>query len=233
MTALLVPLLVAMVGVHMTATAMPRRTDRLHLMPYWLGDSPAAVRRAALMVIGSDGGRFIDINLQRCLDGVIAMHWGTPAKNGFYFIVRANGRGRRRLTYAEAHRPLREWKAVDLIRLRRTLRAGVRYETRVRPHTYEEMVRCCKRWRVIACFELKSPSFHDATVAAAMVAYAASVKATVYFMTLVTMVGWRGKVVAFHKAGGQIALLAHGAPRPADLVTYLPFIDRIWGRFAS
>jgi hypothetical protein len=212
--------------------AMPARTDRLHVEPYWLGDSPRAVRNAARQRVGSDGGRFIDLNLQRTADGVCGCHWGTPRANGYLFIVRRSRLGRRALTDSELDRPLIFWSTRDVKRLRRTRHVGTSYGSRVRIHSYAELVRICKRSGVVPCFELKTKSFDDRELAARMVKYAQRVGALVYFMTLVTMPNWRGKVCAFHSVGAQVALLAHDAPKPADLANYRRCITRIWGSWA-
>lgn len=212
---------------------MPVRTDRLHLMPYWYGDSPAALKVASKQKVGSDGGRYTDTNLQATKDGAVAMHWGTPAKNGYYFIVKKDGKGRRRLTPEEAHRPLIQWATADVLRLRRTLRTGTRYESRVRPYTAQEMVTLAHRLGVIPCFELKSPHFKNSARIAPIVAHAERIGATCYFMALVTMVEWGGKAKAVRQAKGQYALLAHGAPKPNNFNFYKPYITRVWGQWAK
>lgn len=212
---------------------IPPRTNRFHLMPYWMGDSPAAVRRCARRVLAR---RFIDINLQKCIDGIIACHWGTAAQNGYrYIVVRGKGARevRRKMTHAELHRPISEWKASHVVQWRRTARWGAKYASRVRPYTYEEMLRICKRWRVVPTFELKSRAFANKAVAKAMKVIHDRVGTRAYYMTLVTMVFWGPKMKAFKEAGFETALLPHGARlTPAvrqELRMYGPYIDRYWG----
>jgi hypothetical protein len=212
---------------------MPRRTDRLHLMPYWYGDSPAAFKVAAKKKVGSDGGKYTDTNVQATKDGAVCMHWGTPAKNGYFFIVKENGRRRRRLTAQEAHRPLLQWATKDVLRLRRTLRTGRRYEARVRPITAQEAVTIAHRLGVIPCFELKSSHFKNPERIKPIIAHANKIGATCYFMALVNMVEWGGKAKAVKAAGGQFALLAHNQPKPSNFNFYKPYITRVWGQWAA
>lgn len=206
---------------------MPARTDRLHLEPYWYGDSPRAIRKAGMR---RPGHRDIDLNCQRAKDGVVIVHWGTAGKNGYFFIVDPKTGKRRRMTSAEVHRPVSQWTVRDIKRWRRTPRKGVRFETRVRPLSFQEAVQLCIKFNARPCFELKSKTFDDPDTARFMVNYAAVMKKQVFFMTLVTMPNWRHKGIAIKNAGGQIALLAHGAPRPTDLAMYVPEVfDRVWG----
>jgi hypothetical protein len=213
-------------------TLVPARTSRLHLghgMDQWLGDSRHAIRVCAKRIRVR---RFIDLNFQRCLDGVMNLHSRTATANGYRFIRRRFGLGRRAMTHAELHRPLEKWKAADVRRWRRTKHRGLSLESRVFPRTFLEQVLYAKPRGVTVCAELKSGSFDEPRVAVQMVAAVKRVGASVIFMTLVTMPHWAGKMRAFHTAGGRTALLAHGAPRPAVLDQYQPFIDRIWGDFA-
>ena len=215
---------------------MPAHTDRLHLSPYWLGDSKYAIRVASRKRIGSDGGRFIDMNFQVCLsdDGqsyeAVCLHWGTARKNGYLYIVKANGRGRRKMTQAELDRPIHKWHLKDIKRWRRTARVGVRFETRVRPLSFVEAITYAKNRNVVVCAELKSVLFaRYPAIAQRMKAQVNAVGSRTYVMTLVTMVGWRTKMKNFHDAGFETALLAHGAKKPADLAAWRPYITRVWG----
>lgn len=210
-------------------TLMPAHTDRLHLSPYWLGDSPRAIRKAGRH---RRGHRDIDLNCQRCKDGVAIVHWGTAGKNGYFFIIDAHTGKRRHMTYREIHKPLSAWSVEEIKRWRRTLRRGTRYETWVRPLSYQEAVQLCIKHGARPCFELKSKTFDDVTVARSMVNYAKTMRKQVFFMTLVTMRNWRNKGRAIKAAGGHIALLAHGAPKPADLANFVPEVfDRVWGNW--
>jgi hypothetical protein len=220
---------------------IPAHTDRLHLEPYWLGDSKYAIRVASRKRIGSDGGRFIDCNFQVCLsdDGksyeAVCLHWGTARKNGYLYITYKTKYGvtrRRKMTRAELDRHISEWKLSDIKRWRRTARAGRSLASRIRPQSFVEMVKYAKRYRVIICAELKSILFAKRPeLAAKMKAQVKAINHTTYVMTLVTMTGWRYKMRNFHNAGFETALLAHGARRPADLTQWRPVIDRIWGGF--
>lgn len=219
-------LLLALLGLH----RIPGWTDRLHLEPYWLGDSRFAIRTAARKAPGKDRGRFIDLNFQRTLDGVVNCHWGTARKNGFFYIVTRFGK-RRPMTEAELDRPIGQWKTADVIRWRRTARIGTSLASRIRIYTFAEQVRYAWRRGVIVCAELKSETFDDPRVAVQMVAVLTRLKAIAYFMTLVTMPNWGPKLRAIHQAGGQTALLAHGARLPANLEHFRPYIDQVWGEF--
>lgn len=211
-------------------TDMPRATDRMHLEPYWLGDSPRAIRKCARRLPGK---RYIDLNLQRCKNGIVVMHWATPYRNGYTWIQKSNGT-RVKMTRDQLHRKAKYWTVGEILTWRRTEhRRRGHYETTVKIMTYEQAVRMCKKWLVSPCFELKSVSFGDRAVARAMVDYANYYGRRVFFMCLVTMDGWRNKGLAIRSAGGHIALLAHGARRPADLDQYVTEVfERVWGSWA-
>jgi len=215
---------------------MPRRTDRLHLEPYWLGDSKYAIRQASRKRIGSDGGRYIDMNFQACLsdDGksyeAVCVHWATARKNGYYYITKKNGIGRRRMTREELDRKVHHWHISDIKRWRRTARAGTSYASRVRPLSFIEAINYAKSYKVIVCAELKSILFaRYPAIAVKMKSQVRAVNHTTYVMTLVTMIGWRYKMRNFHNAGFETALLAHDAKKPSDLTRWRPFITRVWG----
>lgn len=206
----------------------PVRTVRLHLSPYWLGDSPAAIQKA-----GKRGKRgrspYIDLNLQTCLDGVVGLHWGAPRRGDWCYIEVGNGK-RRKLTDAELDRHLRHWRKADVVRLRQTKRRGLSYRSRVRPLTYVELLQSCKRYGAVPCFELKADEFGQLSLAAQVVTQARALRVEAWFMTLATMPRWRAKAKAFHAAGSPIALLAHNSTRPHDLDDYYPaIVGRIWG----
>lgn len=216
----------------MRETPMPRSTVRYHGghgLDQWEGDCPRAVRAAAALPVGSDAGRFIDINLQRTANGDIGVHSGTPRVSGWRYIVRRSRLGRRRLTDEELDRNYRGWTDAETLRLRRTKRLGLSYESRVRLRTFKQLTRLCKRLGVTPCYELKSPAYAgEVTHARDMVDYHRSLGITVYYMTLAAG-QWRAKVINFHAAGAQIALLAHGLPKPRDLAEYRVYVTRVWG----
>jgi hypothetical protein len=196
-------------------------------MPYWLGDSPRAVARAARMKVGADGGRYVDVNVQKTYDGAICMHWGNPGKNGYHYIV--SGRRRRALTRAETHRPLTHWRSSQLVKLRRTRRPGLSYASRVRPYTYYEMVRYAASKRVTIIGELKSPGFGVASAAKQLVRWAHAAHHRPWFMALAEMANWEGKAKAVHDAGGEFALLAHGDSMPHNFARYRQYVSQVWG----
>lgn len=202
---------------------------RLHVKPYWLGDSPAAVRKCARRILKR---RWIDLNVQRCFDDVIVCHWSTAAQNGYRYIQVSRFK-RRKMTHEELHRPLSQWTAKQVVKWRRTPRAGRSYSSRVRPYTYREMLIVCKRWRVKPCWELKSRSFADNGIAARMMSIMREVNWQGYVMTLVNMKNWQGKLKAFKEEGWPTALLPHGKKKtPAiktALKTYGKYIDSYWG----
>jgi hypothetical protein len=196
-------------------------------MPYWLGDSPRSILRASKMRVGADGGRYVDVNVQKTLDGAICMHWGTASQNGYDYIV--VGRRRVALTRAQAHRPLSQWRSADLVRLRRTKHAGASYASRVRPYTYLEMVKYAASKHVTITAELKSPAFGTPAAAKQLVTWAKAAHHKPWFMALVTMRNWEGKAKAIHDAGGEFALLAHGAKMPRDFPHYHQYVSQVWG----
>jgi hypothetical protein len=91
--------------------------------------------------------------------------------------------------------------------------------------------RQAKRRAVIICWELKSRAYAEAGVAERIVEDVRASKWPAFYMALVTMRLWGQKARAIHAAGGEFALLAHGAPKPADLEHWSPYITRVWGRF--
>jgi hypothetical protein len=217
-----------MAGVH---RVIPSQTNRLHIKPYWKGDSPAAIQRAARR-LGRRRSAYIDINFQVCRDNVMGLHWSTAVDNGYRFIQVGNKR--RAMTREELHRLISEWDTEDVVCWRRTKRAGLRYRSKVRPHTFSELVVIAKAKRVTICAELKSRRFAtDPDIAVAMVSNMHKFVTTVYFMTLVTMWGWGPKLKNFKEAGGETALLPHGARRPTEVDEWSPWIDRYWGRWKS
>lgn len=219
---------------------IPFATARLHLDPYWRGDSEQAIRTAGWR--GRRGkSADIDINLQDCLDGVVAMHWATPRRGGWRYLQ--EGKKRRPLTEAELDRPLAEWRRHDLVRLRQTKRKGLTYRSRVRPLIYVETLNLCRRYGARPNYELKSPRFNSPRIAKRLVDQANDGRVTAYWMKLAWqgigqppnryLMAETGRVLrAFHNAGGQTALLAHNYPRPVDLDEWRPYIDRVWGRWS-
>lgn len=234
------------------ALPMPPVTSRLHPprnartghVEQWLGDSPAYIDLAGKQEIGRDGGRYIDINLQRVgagfkrknpqlkvTDTAYGLHWESAKKNGFLYIeTNALTKKRRPMTTEELFRHVEYWDPREVKKWRRTLKAERgNYASTVRPYTYAELVRYCRRRRVIPCFELKSRSFADLEFAKRMHKVIAPIRWQVYFMALVNMADCREKGEAFVGAGEQFAVLAHGMPRPKDFSDWT--YTRVWGSF--
>ena len=205
-------------------------------MPYYVGDSLYAIKVASEKPIGGDKGKYTDTNLQAALDGEVCLHWENAKKNGYdYILVRREGNTeiRRKMTAAELKRPVSKWKLADIVKWRRTEKAGDSFESKNRPYSFEEAVVYADAVGVIPCFELKSQLFAKQPARARrMKAIVMSNKAKVYFMTLVTMKRWRGKMKNFHNVGFETALLAHGARKPPDLARWRKYITRVWGRWA-
>src|SRR5213596_1843392 len=212
---------------------MPIRTDREHLDPYWKGNSVLAIYAQANKPVGHDGGRFTDTNLQACEDDDLCVHWADPAQNGYLYIVRRGGIGRRRLSPEEAHRAWMEWKEKDAKRLRRTKRAGISFESRVRILTMSEFDRKAKRNGVIPIFELKSRAYRDPRRALRLVMQRRAIGQPPFFMALITMRDWGLKAAAITGAGGQFGLLVHGAAKPEEYAAWTQHITRRWGAWGS
>lgn len=214
---------------------MPGDTQREHLDPYWLGDSKIGCEHAASKPLGPDGLRCWDVNGQPLADDEACLHWNTARKNGYYFMQNPVTRRRRPMTQEELDRPTEKWTKRGVKRWRRTKQRDKRFESRVRPLFFREMMRMCKKKGVTPCYELKHPIFgKEPQRIRRMQAYADSIRWTVYFMSLVTMVGWQRKAEAVHSVpNGQFALMAHGARRPPDLNNYRNIITRIWNTFAD
>lgn len=217
---------------------IPAATIRLHLEPPWRSDSERGIKTA-----GGKGKRGkssdIDRNLLPCDDGVIVMHWNNLLIGGWLHIQ--EGKKRRALTKKELATPVSEWKRADLVRLRRTKRRGLSYESRVRPLAYVEDLALCRKYGARPNYELKAR--FGRRRAMTMVDQANAARVTVFWMTLAhqglkapapgySMAVAGERLSDFHAAKGQTALLAHNYPRPSDLDEWRPFIDRIWGHWA-
>jgi hypothetical protein len=172
------------------------------------------------------------MNLCRAADGDWNLHWGNGPKLNHYTWIWTGRRTRfgreirRPMTDHELRRPVTEWTSEQIARWRRGPKGGRK------PADVAKRQRQARRRRVYIAWEIKTHDYGEADYAERVVATVERSGWPAFFMTLVTMHGWRHKMRAFHRAGGQTALLAHGAPRPGDLANWLPYIDRIWGRFA-
>jgi hypothetical protein len=207
---------------------MPAETHRVHLPWY----DPRCDTLALLDAIAREGRRFGDFNACASADDTSwNLHWPEGPKLNHYDWIwtgkrRWNGREiRRPMTDEELHRNVGQWHDAGIARWRRAERGGPK------PATVAKRQRQAKRRGVIICWELKSRTYTDPEVAQRLVDDVERSKWQAFYMALATMRGWGQKARAIHQAGGQFALLAHGAPRPADLDMWRPYITRIWGNF--
>lgn len=208
---------------------MPAQTYREHLP--WT--DPRCDTVALLNMIARQGHRYGDFNACVSADATSwNLHWANgPRLNHYDWIWTGKrtklGREIRRLmTQEELDRDVHQWHDADIALWRRGPHGGPQ------PATVAKRQRQAK-WRgVVICWELKSQAYVEPAVAERIVEDVRASGWDAFYMTLVTMPKWRGKARAIHNAGGQFALLAHGAPRPADLDQWHPaYIDRIWGSF--
>lgn len=207
---------------------MPADTHRVHLG--W--DDPRCDTIEILNIAARHGRRYVDCNACASADDTAwNLHWADgPGKNHFDWIWtgrRRFGREvRRPMTRAELRRPVHEWSDDEIRRWRRARRGGRK------PATVAQRQRQAKRRSVHICWELKSQAFGQAEAAERIVEDVRRSGWPGFFMALVTMRSWGQKARAIHNAGGQFALLAHDAPKPADLEDWTPYIDRVWGGWA-
>jgi hypothetical protein len=208
---------------------MPAETHRVHVT--WR--DPRCDTLALLNMAARQGRRFVDLNA--CVskdDTAWNLHWPEGPKLNHYDWIWTGRRTRflrreirRPMTGEELHRNVEAWHDAGIARWRRARRGGPK------PATVRRRQRQAKRRGVIPCWELKSRAFAEAEVAQRLVDDVNSSRWPGFYMALVTMRLWGQKARAIHTAGGQFALLAHGAPKPADLEHWRPYITRIWGSF--
>lgn len=208
---------------------IPSQTRRFHLPWY---DRRCDTLRFLLIAVWR-GFRFVDCNAVLSANGTSwNLHWANgPKLNHFTWIWtgRRNKYGReirRPMTYDELHRPVDKWTDSQIARWRRAPKRGRK------PATVYKRQRQAKRLGLIICWELKSRTYGKADYADRLVDDVERSKHPAFYMTLVTMRNWGEKLWAVKDAGGQTALLAHGAPKPRDLDKWAPHIDRIWGSWA-
>jgi hypothetical protein len=207
---------------------MPAETHRVHLP--W--DDPDCDTLAILNMAARQGRRYVDCNACVSADDTSwNLHWADgPRLNHYDWIWtgrRRFGREvRRPMAANELRRPVHEWSDDEVRRWRRARHGGRK------PATVYQRQRQAKRRSVIICWELKSRAYGDAEVAERIVEDVRRSGWHGFFMALVTMRRWGQKARAIHNAGGQFALLAHGAPKPHDLEQWKPYIARIWGCWA-
>jgi hypothetical protein len=207
---------------------MPASTHRAHVP--WR--DPRCDTLALLNMAARRGEKFVDLNVCASADYTgWNLHWPEgPLLNHYDWIATGRRRWgreiRRPMTHAELHRPVDQWADEDIARWRRARRGGPK------PAQCSKRQRQANRRALIPCWELKSRHFAEADVAEKLVEQINAQGREAFYMTLVTMRKWGEKARAIHNAGGQFALLAHGAPKPADLDKWRPFITQVWGRFA-
>lgn len=209
---------------------MPAQTHRAHLP--W--SDPRCDTLAFLNIIARRGQRFGDFNACVSADDTSwNLHWPEGPRLNHYDWIWTGRRTRflrreirRPMTHAELSRDVDRWPDAQIARWRRAKRGGVK------PATVAKRQRQAKRRAVIICWELKSRAYAEAEVAERIVEDVQRSGWPGFFMALVTMRLWGQKARAIQQAGGEFALLAHGAPKPADLDKWRPFITHVWGRFA-
>lgn len=210
---------------------IPAQTDRAHLP-----QSDLRCDTLHVLFMAHRGSGFADMNACSLLDSDANLHWPEgPGRNHYDWIWtgRYDEHGheiRRPMTQTELHRPLIEWPEARYLRWRQGPTGGHK------PATVATRQEQAKRLGVTICWELKSRAYRSSVRARRFVAAVKASGHTAYYMTLVTMRGWGRKLRAFKQAGGQTALLAHGAKKTlrirALLRIYRPYIDRIWGHFS-
>lgn len=209
---------------------MPAETHRGHLP--W--QDPRCDTLELLNIIARHGERFGDFNACASADDTSwNFHWPEGPKLNHYDWYWTGRRTRvlrreirRRMTVEELHRDVGSWHDTGIARWRRGPRGGPR------PTTVARRQRQAKARGVVICWELKSRSYAADDVAERIVEDVTRSGWPGFFMSLVTMRDWGQKARAIHTAGGQFALLAHNAPKPADLDQWRPYITQIWGHFA-
>ena len=207
---------------------MPAQTHRFHLPQ----SDPRCDTLEMLNMAARRGVKFADCNACVSADDTSwNLHWPEgPRLNHYDWIWtgRRNRFGReirRPMTPAELARNVGQWSDVGISRWRRGPRGGPR------PATVAKRQRQAKRRSVYICWELKSRSYAHVDVAERIVEDVRNSGWPAFFMALVTMREWGQKARAIKQAGGQFALLAHGAPKPPDFDQWHPYVERIWGDF--
>lgn len=207
---------------------MPAHTHRAHVPWY----DPRCDTLALLNLAARRGEKYVDLNACVSADDTgWNLHWcDGPIKNHYDWIWTGKRRWgrevRRPMTRAELHRNVDEWHDEEIARWRRARRGGPK------PAQCSKRQRQVNRRALIACWELKSRAFAEADVAEKLVEQINAQGREAFYMALVTMRAWGPKARAIHNAGGQFALLAHGAPKPDDFEKFKPFIKHVWGRWA-
>lgn len=209
---------------------MPAETYRYHLP--W--EDLRCDTLEMLNMAARRGVKFVDCNACASADDTAwNLHWPEGPRLNHYTWIWTGRRTRilrreirRPMTGAELARDVVQWSDAGISRWRRNERGGPK------PATVARRQKQAKRRAVHICWELKSRAFAHDDVAERIVEDVQRSGWDAFFMALVTLRDWGQKARAIHNAGGQFALLAHDAPKPADLDQWRPYITAIWGRFA-
>jgi hypothetical protein len=214
---------------------IPKTTNRAHLKARNARCDTVTVLNMAAK--HRPGQRFADMNACALADGDANAHWPeTPVKNHYDHIwtgeLDADGKEvRRPMIDEERSRPLIGWTTEEFLSWRRSMKGGPR------PATVAMRQREAISRGVIICWELKSREYRITANAQRFLAAVTETDHTAYYMTLVTMGFWGQKLQAFKLAGGETALLPHGAKKTKEiaerLVEHDAHIDRVWGRWAD
>jgi hypothetical protein len=203
-------------------------------------DTFAVLNMAARRVVRR---RFADMNACAGADDDWNLHYADGmAANHYTHIVDAKTGRIRPCTHAEAHTPVDQIHKAQMLRYRKDVARGrAKRKGRhkwVRPRTVYEVQRRARLLLVKVCWEIKSRVY--ATNPALARRFVASVRragGTAYFMTLVNMWGFGGKLKNFKLAGAETALMGHGVRLTPAMATELAqhrnYIDVQWGAFAG
>lgn len=200
-----------------------------HFMPYLLGDSLAAIRRARRL-----GYRYIDQNIQATRDGfAVVVHWGNMRRAGYTWRWTGNYDAQGREVRVKVVRVIdiadEDW---DTIQRLRTRKYGGQ-----RPRLALAHMREAARVGVTLCLEAKGSRQFVGTnhpVWKRLETWAAETGAHVIIMSLQNM-GSERRVLhvltAAHAHGFAVALLPRG-PKPRDWATrWAPLDVAVWGHW--
>lgn len=182
--------------------------------------------------------RFADMNACAGADDDWNLHYADGMAPNHYTHIKDAKTGRiRPCTHAEAHTPVDQIHTPQMLRYRKDVAPGKRHRW-VRPRTVFEVQRRARRLRVTVCWEIKSRVYAtNPALARRFVASCRRAGGVAYYMTLVNMWGFGGKLKNFKLAGGETALLGHGMPltaaRSSELTANRAYIDVQWGSFAG
>lgn len=201
---------------------MPRAFPRAHFQPSWKGD-----RLAAINVVSRMKHKGIDMNFQWGEEVAWCMHWTTPARNNYTYLMVRGAKKARRMSVGERNRPISKWTDDQISKWRRTSNPKS-----ARPRTYATCARYAAERKVVICAELKSQAFATPKAAQYMVSSAKAVGHRPWFMALYKMKNVRGKAKAISEAGGEFAVIFGNFPHkrpPADWNHWDQWVSQVWG----